>query len=209
MDQRNAVFNAVIIIGAVLGWFAVIFQLWLLIINRVKPVPETLVQFFSYFTILTNIIVALYFTLMLSPVKRRTWIGSDSTATAVVVYILVVGIVYNLVLRQLWAPTGLQKMVDELLHTVNPLYFLLYWVLLVPKVRLNWKDVLSWLIYPFVYCIYILVRGQLTNEYPYPFIDAGQLGLGQVLLNCVGLFVFFLVLSLLFVGIAKALAARR
>lgn len=198
-----------ITVGAVLGWFAVVLQFWLMMVNRTKPLPEAILQFFSYFTILTNIIVSLYYTLMLSPAKRNSWIGRATTATAIAVYILVVGVVYNLVLRQLWAPQGWQKAVDELLHSVNPLYFLLYWLVFVPKSNLKWKNVFPWLVYPFVYCVYILIRGALTDLYPYPFIDAAQLGIGVVLLNCTVLFVVFLGLSLLFVGIAKALTARR
>lgn len=208
MNYQKTLFS-VFVIGALLGWFAVLFQLWLLIENRSKPLPATIVQFFSYFTILTNIIVSLYFTLMLSAARRKSWIGRASTATAIAVYIVVVGAVYNLILRQLWAPVGLQKLVDEMLHTINPIYFLVYWLWFVAKTALQWKDVFPWLIYPFVYCVYILVRGGITNEYPYPFIDAGSLGMGTVLLNCVVLFAAFLLLSLLFIGIAKTLTARR
>ena len=48
-----------IIVVAVIGWFALISQLYLIIENRIASVPETIVRYFSYFTILTNILVAL------------------------------------------------------------------------------------------------------------------------------------------------------
>ena len=204
MKTSLKIFTAV---GAILGWFAVVFQFWLMMQNRTRPVPATIVQFFSYFTILTNTIVMIYFTLMFS--RPKGWMARASTATALAVYILVVGLVYNLILRQLWEPKGLQKMVDELLHTVNPLYFLVYWILFVRKDELKWKNVFPWLAFPFGYCIYVLIRGGLTDLYPYPFIDVTRLGMGTVLLNCVMLFAGFLLLSLLFVGIAKTLTARR
>lgn len=204
MKTSFKVFAAV---GALFGWFAVVFQFWLMMQNRTRPVPGTIIQFFSYFTILTNTIVAIYFTLMLRGAKG--WVARASTATALAVYIIVVGLVYNLILRQLWEPKGLQKMVDEVLHTVNPLYFLVYWVMFVRKDELKWKHVFQWLAYPFVYCIYVLIRGGLTDLYPYPFIDVTKLGMGTVLLNCVMLFAGFILLSLLFIGIAKTLTARR
>lgn len=36
-----------------------------------------------------------------------------------------------------------------------------------------------------VYSVYAMIRGSLTGIYPYPFLDAGKLGLLQVLLNLV------------------------
>jgi len=182
--------------------FAILLQLYLIIENRRLSVPGTIVQFFSYFTILTNIIVALYFTLVL--LKRRTqkddWLTKPKTQTAILVYIVIVGIVYNLVLRFLWDPRGLQLVADELLHTVIPLLFLLYWFLFV---NLQWKDAFAWLLYPLIYLVHVLSRGALISLYPYPFIDVPTLGYNKVILNCGILFISFFLLSLLFIAIGR------
>ena len=82
---------------------------------------------------------------------------------------------YNLVLRFLWDPQGWQLVADELLHTVIPLLFLLYWFLFVKRRNLYWKDAFLWLIYPFVYLLYVFFRGAITGLYPYPFIDVPAL----------------------------------
>ena len=42
------------------------------------------------------------------------------------------------------------------------------------------------------YLVYALVRGAITGTYFYPFLDAGALGLGQVLINSAVLSVAFL-----------------
>jgi hypothetical protein len=63
--KSSLLIKSMMITGAVLGWFAVIGQLVLILQNRVLTVPGTIVQFFSYFTILTNIIVALCYTFLL------------------------------------------------------------------------------------------------------------------------------------------------
>ncbi len=116
-------------IGMVIGWFAVIFQLWLIIINRTVSIPETIIRFFSFFTILTNILVALCFTfLLLKPnTKWGIFFSKPATLTAITLYIAVVGIIYNVILRFLWSPKGLQLIVDELLHSVIPVWFILSW----------------------------------------------------------------------------------
>lgn len=44
---------------SILGWFALGSQLYLIIQNRIVSVPETVVRYFSFFTILTNLLVAI------------------------------------------------------------------------------------------------------------------------------------------------------
>ena len=63
--------RAFVVVGALMGWFAVGLQFYLVIVNRVESLPETMIRFFSYFTILTNILVALYFTAVAS--GKRNW----------------------------------------------------------------------------------------------------------------------------------------
>ncbi len=123
-------------------------------------------------------------------------------ATAITVYIVIVGIVYNTVLRHLWHPAGLQLIADELLHSATPLMFLLYWLFFVDKGKLN-LNTFYWLIYPLVYFIWILIFGALSGFYPYPFINVTELGYNKVILHSGILTVGFLLLSLLFVAIDK------
>ncbi|WPP52934.1 Pr6Pr family membrane protein [Catalinimonas niigatensis] len=196
-----------IILGALLAWFAVIMQFVLMMENRVTPIPETIVRFFSFFTILTNTLIALYFTSM--------WLGRHTklsqrfqrpgVVSAIAVYITVVGLVYQLVLRQIWEPQGLQKLVDELLHSVNPVYFVLYWYLYEEKAKLKWTLIPGWLIYPLLYLMYILIRGSFSGFYPYPFVNVAELGMRQVLLNSVGLMFVFIGFCALYIGIGKIL----
>jgi hypothetical protein len=118
MQKRSA--RIIALLGALPGWFAIITQLYLLIENRVVPVPETLLRFFAFFTIDTNIIVALCFTFIFLGSKYRLgrFFSKASTVTAIAVYITIVGIVYNVILRSIWDPQGTQKLIDELLHSV-------------------------------------------------------------------------------------------
>ena len=49
---------------AIVSWFAVVLQLYLIILNRVTSLNETIVRYFSFFTIQSNILVALCFTFL-------------------------------------------------------------------------------------------------------------------------------------------------
>lgn len=202
--------NVPLIIGTLLGWLAILIQFYLHIENGAFPIPELVIRFFSYFTILTNILVALSFSILLFT-PHSVWgrfFSKTQTLTAITVYITIVGIVYNTILRFTWNPQGLQRVVDELLHLVIPCYFIIYWIFFVVKSDLHWRHIFRWLTYPFVYLVFILFRGALSNYYPYPFLDVNHLSYARVGLNCGGLLIAFLAVSLLFVAISKIMRPK-
>ena len=190
---------------SLLGWFALAAQLYLIITNRTSLIPETILRYFSFYTILTNILIAycatsLWFS---GGLRQDHFFSRQIVLAALTLYMTIVGLVYNLILRKTWNPQGLQLLTDELLHTVIPIAFLFFWLLFVSKNELKWKNILSWLIYPLIYIILILIRGKLSGFYPYPFIDVNKLGFSKVILHCGVLIIVFLVLSFLLVGIGK------
>jgi hypothetical protein len=199
------------IFGAIMGWLAVILQFYLILQNPSSSALATSIRFISYFTIQVNILVAICFT-SLAWKKRGDGSGffsRTSTRTALAVYIVIVGAVYNIVLRSIWDPKGLQRIVDESLHSIVPVLYTVYWLIFVPKDNLHWKNVFAWAIFPFLYLIYILVRGAIVQEYPYPFVDVSELGYPRVLINSALLLLIFFGVSLLFIAIPKLIGRRR
>jgi len=193
-------------LGSVLGWFALGVQFYLIILNRNTSLGLTVLRYFSYFTILTNLLVALCFTfLFVSPLsKGGKFFDRPSVLTSVAVYISVVGLIYNIVLRPIWDPRGLQMVVDELLHSIIPALYILYWLVFVrPKRPLQWKGIVSWLLYPLIYIVVILILGSLSGFYPYPFVNVNEIGYYQVFINTCFVCLVFLFFSLLFVGLSR------
>ena len=101
-------------------------------------------------------------------------------------------------------------MVDELLHSIIPVLFIIYWIVFKAKSKLRFASAFPWLLYPLVYVIYILIRGSFSGFFPYPFVDVGKLGYPKVFINCFYLFLAFLMVSLLviFIGRAKNFATN-
>ena len=209
MQKQTA--KIVAFIGAALGWFAVIAQLYLIITNRVVSVPGTVLRFFSYFTIDTNILVALCFTFIFLGNGSRLGklFTKATTITALTVYITIVGIVYNTILRLTWDPQGLQRIVDELLHSVIPIYFILFWVIFTPTEGLKYKQAFSWLIYPLVYIFYAVVHGAITKFYPYLFVDVTRHGYSKVMFNAGMILLAIFVLSLVLIATGKATGKKK
>ncbi|MGN6568051.1 MAG: Pr6Pr family membrane protein [Flavipsychrobacter sp.] len=199
--------NARLVLGiiALLGIFSLVAQLYLILANRIASVPETIVRYFSFFTILTNILVAICATVLsIKPVSRwGKFFSRDTTLTAITIYITIVGLVYNIILRKLWAPQGLQQVVDELLHSVIPLLFISLWIAWVPKRQLQWHHIPAWLIYPAVYALFVFIRGEFSGFYPYPFMNVSMLGYSKVLINSGLLLIIFVVFSAIPVTIAR------
>lgn len=159
------------------------------------------VRYFSFFTILSNILVAIVVTpaafISDSFLARR--VLRPAFAGAVALYIVVTGIVYHLLLSKIEELTGFAQVTNLCLHYVTPVLYALFWALFVAKGQLRWVHVLWWLIYPTGYAAFSLVRGPVVGWYPYPFLDASQLSVGQLAINILGVSVGFVVVGFLIV----------
>jgi len=177
------------IVLALLSWSALILQL--IITNG------GFFNFISYFTILSNFLVAANLTITLTtPISSfGKYFSSVKVQSAIALYIFIVGLVYNFVLRGIWQPTGWQLIVDNLLHVAVPILYVLYWTFFTPRGKLNWIDGLTWAYFPLSYLIYSLIRGHFTGWYPYPFLNVNEIGYPKVLLNS-GL----MIIAFIFIG---------
>src|SRR5665213_207478 len=198
---------------ALLAWFALALQLFLMIQGAGSDggsILRATVNYFSFFTILTNLLVAvgLSFRFIFSESRWGRFFLRPTVQSATAVYIAVVGITYSLLLRHLWNPQGAQKIADVLLHDAVPLTYVIFWLVFVPKAALQWIHAVQWLAYPVAYMVYTLIHGLLSGWYPYYFIDVGALGLPRALGNAAGMLVFFFGMALLVVANGRWLAHR-
>lgn len=195
---------------ALIGWLSVALQLYLsinLAIANGKTIFTGVIIFISFFTILTNILVCLVLSFS-SPTSKSSslfakFFSNPLVASGSAVSIAMVGIIYHMLLRNIWNPQGLQLIADMSLHYLMPTLFIIYWALFVHKASLRWLHSIVWCVYPIAYLGYSLVRGKITGNYPYPFIDVGTIGYQQALINSVGLLGCFILLGLAFVTIGK------
>nr|WP_223452521.1 MULTISPECIES: Pr6Pr family membrane protein [unclassified Pseudomonas] len=208
MIMQPAVRRRFVAVAAVLGWAGLSIQLYLIFYSRWTlgaSLLGGLVSFFSYFTVLSNTLVATVLTCALTSRESaaRRWFLQPGVSGAIAVSIAVVGLAYNILLRHLWHPEGWQWLADELLHDVMPLLFLAWWWLCVPKGTLRLRHIALWVIYPLLYFAYALLRGHLLAVYPYPFIDVDKLGYPQVFVNAGGLLAGFVVIALLVIALDR------
>ncbi len=181
----------------------VLLQLWLSLqlgIASGQGWMHGLVIYLGYFTVLTNLLVAL----VASRAARAPDGGLDHPwRGAAVTSIVVVGLTYQLLLRKVWDPQGWQLVADMTLHYAVPLATLAWWLVLPPRHRLDARKPLTWLAWPLGYCVYVLLRGAIIGIYPYYFIDAGAIGMPRALLNSAGLILVFAVVAYTVWGLAQ------
>ena len=201
-------------VAALVGWFALAVQLYLILWGRwvdQASLMGGLVRFMSFFTVVTNTLVTVALTCAIT--KRDSAalraLRSPVVSAGIVTSILLVSIAYNLLLRHLWSPQGWQWLADALLHDVMPLAFLGYWLLFVRKGVLAVKHVLAWALYPLIYFVWLLIRGQVFGDYLYPFLDMGTLGTKAAMFNAIGVLAGFMVIGFLLLGLDKALARHQ
>lgn len=198
-----------------LAWLAVILQYWLMVTaaghDPFHPdVGARTVNFFSFFTIQSSILVALAMTLpSLAPGSALDrFFSRPSVRSAIALYIVIVCSVYYLLLRQLTHPQGLAFYCDAVLHYAIPLLYVVDWMAFVPKGVLHPKHAMTWLIYPSCYAVWTLGHGALSGFYPYPFINVTTLGYPTALMNVAGFVVAFFSLGLVIVGVDWLLGRR-
>jgi len=124
---------------------------------------------FSYFTIQSNLIVAV--ALIVATLGPKQSIQSAAMLRAATFWILITGIVFNVLLSSVYHPTGLAALISVVHHTVTPLAMLANWIVFEEKGRTKIRDIGFWLAYPLVYLAGSLVRGLIDGFYPYWFIN--------------------------------------
>ena len=185
--------------------FALILQLGLSIADDpdagyFASTPDRIVNFFSFFTVWSNIGVAVTTGMLALRLDRRSTAFRVLRLDALVA-IAVTGVVFHLTRAQLQELTGWPAFADFLLHTASPILAVLGWLAFGPRGALSPRVVLLAVIAPVVWIAYALTRGALVRDrfgndyYAYPFMNVQEHGYPVVLGNVSLVALLFLAIS--------------
>ncbi|MGK6356239.1 Pr6Pr family membrane protein [Sphingomonas sp. DT-207] len=158
-----------------------------------------------FFTVISNLILALFFTgiaLGFARLMRPRAIGGMTLT------MLLVGVVYHLLLRGLVELSAGAMLANVLLHKVTPLLAAGFWLAFAVKGGLRFSDPLRWTALPLAYLGYALGRGAIDGVYPYPFMDVASIGWTRTLANSAAIAAGFLVAGYALVFLDRLLAGR-
>ncbi len=211
-------------INAVVAWLGVVLTVVLSAVGAYRDLPvapgmygDTGVGFagavsrtvdtLSYFTIWSNIVVAVSLTLLLTRPLPDTWARRVLRLDGLLM-ITVTMLVYQVVLAPSVDLAGWALLTDPILHLVTPVLTLLVWLVFGPRGWVTARLVPSALILPVVWVVWLLLRGAVVDAYPYDFVNVVDLGYAVVLRNVFFVLVLGLVVSTLLYGIETLLSRR-
>jgi len=197
-------------IGSITVLLALVVQLYLIISNVHHGGPgyvQEIIRYFSYMTIWSNIVVAMafFFPLFFPSSRLSFFIDKPIVQGGLLVYIFVVMLLNHFFLAGIVRFTGMQWVVDRFLHYIIPVLYIVFWIFYGKKGRQEYSNCIRWLIFPLIYILYVLIRGAIIDQYPYPFIDVTELGYAVVLRNSVLIGVVYVIVGLIFIIIDKRL----
>lgn len=184
------------IAGLAVGLFALVVQFVLsmeMLLAGGRSIPGAVVHYFSYFTILTNVLVTL--THLSALTGRPAFFGSAGVRGGVTVSIIIVALVYWTLLAGLEHLVGMAIFTNVLLHAVAPAIMVVWWLAAGADGSLSWRNLPWWLVYPVAYIVYVFLRAPIAGEVPYPFLNVGTEGLPHVLTMIAGITVLFIALG--------------
>lgn len=146
------------------------------------PVATRLVRLFLFFTIDSNLIVALVCALTLAhPLRGGFW--WEALRLNALTAITITGIVYATLIAPFLHLDGWALVTMAGLHVVSPIGYVLAWILFSPRRHLRSSHIPAAFVLPVIWLVITFVHGRLTGWYPYSFLDVGDIGLGSALVN--------------------------
>jgi hypothetical protein len=198
--------KALLLLIAGIGAPSMALQLWLAMTDHLDHSPLwRLLDFFSYFTNTTGLLVTAV--ALLALVRPAARLAQPAAVTACATYVLVVCVTYETLLRA--HMHGLAYVTNITLHEVMPPLVFLLWLLFTPKSGLRWNEPLGWIIYPAVYMAWILARGAVVHRYPYFFADVDRQGYPRTLLTGAEFLAAFYLLGLAAVASGRVRPSAR
>ncbi|MBO9546647.1 Pr6Pr family membrane protein [Caulobacter sp.] len=167
------------------------------------------VEFFSYFTILSNMLAAAALTAplvapLVAPTSRfATWAEQSGPRASIATYLAITGVVYHTMLASQWNPQGLRLVADTILHTITPIAYLVDLALRGGHGEARWIAAAKAMAFPALFGVWTLVHGALSGFYPYPFMNVAKRGYPPVVLTMVEMSLAFAAVALIFVFLLR------
>lgn len=160
------------------------------------------VNFFSYFTNLSNILGVVVFLIGGLALLRGSGRPNDYLRGAACLYLMVTGAVYWALLANTVTPVVI-PWTNAVVHSVMPAAVIMDWLIAPPARHLLRSRALYWLVFPLAYLAYSLIRGPIAQWYPYPFLDPRTRGYAHVAIMSVVVTLVFLLFTVLIVAVGN------
>ncbi len=161
----------------------------------------------SYFTIWSNIVVAVSLTMLASRPLRDTVLRRVLQLDGLLM-ITITAIVYQVLLAPTMDVEGWSRLTNPILHIVTPILTVVVWVVWGPRGWVTGRLVPAALVVPLAWIAWMLLRGAVIGSYPYGFANVAELGYAPVAQTLGLILVFGLAIAAAYWGIDVLLRRR-
>ena len=172
------------VLALIVGTFGIAFEITQIVLYESHlstewSYPANQWNYLAFFTVITNLMVDLWLILVGVSVflkfrRLYAFLTRPQIQGALVVYIATVSIVYCTLLFWFIGPYSMAlwwaNLIDMWNHLVLPMTMIVLWFSISRTVRIKWRTLAYWLVFPLVYFVLSEIRGLVWDWYPYPFL---------------------------------------
>ena len=173
-------------------------QIWYVLEGNNKLLES--IDLLKYFTILSNLLVGIYFTMYVTGSKNKSAFFNKFFGS-VLLSIFFTFVVFASYLEWTYDAIGLDQPASLLNHYVTPILVVAFFFTRQKDYEYGMKDIKIWLIFPVGYLVFLLTFGIITGDFIYPFFQVSDVGVMGLIIAIVLLVGFFFILSFLLVKI--------
>jgi len=191
------------ILIAIGAWLGPVLQYWLMVHDQTLAMGAVkTVHYFSFFTILSNLLAAAALTApLLAPASAlAAWAEQSGPRASIATYMTITAVVYHALLASQWSPKGLDLFADTLLHTITPAAYLIDLALRGGWGEARWTAAAKAMAFPALFGAWTLAHGALSGWYPYPFMNVTKRGYPAVMLTMIEMSLAFMLVAVVFVA---------
>lgn len=169
---------------------------------------QRFIEGMSYFTMVSNIVVAVVFGLLAAGVRKTAWrVALVNTA---LLMITITSLVFLVAILPFLHLRGLALLTSPWQHVVVPAAVWIVWALWGPRDFFGGFSrghiLLRTYMIPWLWAAWMLGYGAVTHYYPYGFVNVNQLGYGSVMVSLCVVMILALLFELLFNWIDRRLS---
>jgi len=170
--------------------------------HGIEGAPGRIFDLLSYFTIWSQIVVAIVFYALYKDSARRDRFTTLLLPTAIMM-VTITGIMFYALIYPVSPPVGANIYPSFVSHAVVPVISVLAWIVYGPRGFMKIKAIPSLFIIPIIWVGLTLVRGVVSTQYPYGVLDVTEIGYMWFFITVVAIIIFGVVLGLVYSAIDK------
>ncbi len=173
-------------------------------LNASIPLLMRNLRIYRHFTMQTNLLVVIWliFAIIWSSDVKKMEKLMGKLKGAITLYITVTFLVFAVVLSPLYHPSGVEGVLNLMLHYIIPVGFIIDWFITEGN-NYHLSFIPYWFCYPIGYLVFALIHGGTTGDYLYPFLNLEVLGLDGLIFRVIILITLFTALSSVYIAVSR------